>query len=87
MLLSLALLFLKLLCVLCFCLVLAHAFGRSLGTGLMVLLIPFYNIYYALCQFRHRFRSWVVAGFIGCGMAAISLHLLLWASQSTSKLN
>ena len=78
-LLNFALLGLQLVCVLCFCLILIHAFGRSLGTGLMVLLIPFYNVYYAFFQFEHRFRGWIVAGFVGCGLAAFSLRLLLYA--------
>ncbi|MCL2258825.1 MAG: hypothetical protein FWC18_03240 [Cystobacterineae bacterium] len=76
---SVGLLGLQLTCVMCFCLILIHAFGRSVGTGLMVLLIPFYNVYYALFQFEHRFRGWVVAGFIGCSVAALSLRLLLHA--------
>jgi len=77
-----ALLGLQLVCVLCFCLILIHAFGRGLGTGLMVLLIPFYNVYYAFFQFEHRFRGWIVAGFIGCGLAALSLRLLLYVPLS-----
>jgi len=76
---SLGLLGLQLVCIVCLCLILMHAFGRGLGTGLLVLLIPFYNVYYALFQFEHRLRGWVVAGFVGCGIAALSIRLLLYA--------
>jgi|GEM_PF-4350595 len=77
-----SLLGLQLLCVLCLCLILIHAFERSLGTGLMVLLIPFYTVYYAFFQFEHRFRRWIVAGLIGCGVAAVSFRLLLNAPST-----
>lgn len=55
-----------------------HAFGRSLGTGVMVLFVPFYNLHYAFSQFEHPRKGWVVAGYFGClglGLYLLSLRL------------
>lgn len=51
---------------LCSIFVLLHAFRRSIGTGLMVLCVPCYVLYYAFSQFEHRFKGMIVAGYIGC---------------------
>ncbi len=57
------------LCVLCsvacYALVLLHAFQRSVGTGFMVLCIPFYFLYYGFSQFEHRQKGLVLAGALG----------------------
>ena len=47
--------------------ILRHAFARSLGTGLMVLLVPVYVAYFAVGQFEHRRKAWLVsAGGLPC---------------------
>lgn len=66
----------QLVSVTCFVLVLLHAFSRSLGTGVMVLLIPFYCLYYAFSQFEHSRKGWVVAGGICCFVLGIVLRTL-----------
>jgi hypothetical protein len=58
-------LFFGLLGMICQMLILVHAFRRSLGTGVMVLLIPFFTLFYAFEQFEHRLKGWVVAGYLG----------------------
>lgn len=55
-------------------LVLAHAFRRSVGTGVMVLLIPAYILMYVFTQFEHRRKGLVVAGLLGCGALAGVLY-------------
>lgn len=60
----------------CFLLVLRHAFQRSLGTGVMVLCIPFYPVFYGFSQFEHRHRGIVLAGWLGGFVAAAALQLL-----------
>lgn len=49
----------------CAALILVHAFRRSVGTGVMVLLIPCYILYYAFSQFEHARKGLVIAGLIG----------------------
>jgi hypothetical protein len=66
----------QLLSVICFVLVLLHAFSRSLGTGVMVLLIPVYNLYYGFSQFEHRRKGLVLAGWIGLFPLGIVLRTL-----------
>lgn len=39
-----------------------HAFRRSVGTGFIVLCIPFYIFYYAFSQFEHARKSLIVSG-------------------------
>ena len=58
----------------CFTLVLVHAFKRSIGTGVMVLCIPLYNLYYAFSQFEHRRKGWVLAGWLGGLVLALGLR-------------
>ncbi|RKG95978.1 hypothetical protein D7Y13_39580 [Corallococcus praedator] len=41
-----------------------HAFRRSVGTGVMVLLIPCYMLVYAFSQFEHPRKNLIVAGFL-----------------------
>lgn len=43
----------------------AHAFGRSVGTGVMVLGIPFYIFYYAFSQFEHPKKGLIVSSLCG----------------------
>jgi len=50
-----------------------HAFGRSVGTGLLVLLLPAYALVYAFGQFEHRRKGLIVAGFVGCSLLAALL--------------
>lgn len=50
-------------------LILIHAFGRSVGTGVMVLCIPCYMAYYAFSQFEHRRKNAIVA----CWLAGLLL--------------
>jgi uncharacterized membrane protein HdeD (DUF308 family) len=58
-------LLLQLLAVVCFVPVLVHAFQRSIGTGVIVLCLPFYTLYYAFSQFEHRRKGLVLAGWLG----------------------
>ncbi|SEM36142.1 hypothetical protein SAMN05444354_115131 [Stigmatella aurantiaca] len=60
----------------CAAFLLLHAFRRSVGTGMMVLLIPFYVLFYAFSQFEHPRKSLILAGFFGCSLlAAVCLGL------------
>ena len=65
----------------CFALVLRHAFGRSLGTGVMVLCIPLYNVYYGFSQFEHRRKGPILAGWLGG--VGLGVVLLVVAVQLT----
>lgn len=53
--------------------ILRHAFRRSTGTGVMVLLVPCYVLVYAFSQFEHRRKPWVVMGFVGSAVLAAAL--------------
>ena len=60
----------------CFVFILVHAFRRSVGTGVIVLCIPFYNLYYGFMQFEHRYKSLIIPGWLcgfGIGAALLSL--------------
>lgn len=57
----------------CALFVLVHAYRRSLGTGVMVTLLPFYVFFYAFSQFEHRRKGWVLAGFFGGLVAGVVL--------------
>jgi translocator protein len=59
-----------------YCLVLLHAFRRSLGTGFMVLCIPCYQVYYGFSQFEHPRKGLVLAVWIGAGVLGIVLRAL-----------
>jgi translocator protein len=74
-------LLLSLVSVSCFALVLLHAFGRSVGTGVMVLALPLYQVVYGFTQFEHRGKGWVLAGWLGGGVAAIVLRTLGFVSR------
>jgi uncharacterized protein YqhQ len=67
---------LQLASVVAFSLVLVHAFGRSLGTGFMVLCIPVYNVVYGFTQFEHRFKGLVLALWLGGFVAGITFRVL-----------
>lgn len=60
----------------CAILVLRHAFLRSVGTGVMVLCLPFFIIYYAFSQFEHPRKGLVLAGCFGGAFAALALRIL-----------
>ena len=56
--------------------ILRHAFARSLGTGLMVLLVPAYVAYFAVGQFEHPRKAWLVSAWFACvGVAAVCLGI------------
>ena len=57
----------------CFTVVLIHAFRRSVGTGVMVLLLPFYSCYYGFSQFEHPRKFPVLAGWLGGLVMAVML--------------
>jgi hypothetical protein len=60
----------------CVAFVLVHAFRRSLGTGMMVLLVPCYVLVYAFSQFEHPRKNLILAGLFGCSvLAAVFLGL------------
>jgi hypothetical protein len=68
-LLPLALLF-ALVALVCAAFLLVHAFRRSVGTGVMVLLIPCYLLFYAFSQFEHPRKNLIVAGFMASTLLA-----------------
>jgi translocator protein len=47
-----------------------HAFRRSLGTGMMVLLVPCYVLVYASSKFEHPRKNLILAGFFGGAVLA-----------------
>lgn len=60
----------------CAIFLLVHAFRRGLGTGMMVLLVPFYVLVYAFSQFEHPRKNLILAGFFGSSiLAAVFLGL------------
>lgn len=54
--------------------IILHAFGRSVGTGFLVLLVPCYILYYSFSQFEHARKGVIVGLFIGCGAMAAMLY-------------
>lgn len=70
---GLGLLFLS---VVCFAVVLAHAFQRSVGTGFMVLFLPLYTLYYGFSQFDHRRKGLVLAGWLGAFVLGVVLRVV-----------
>ena len=64
----------------CAMLILVHAFGRGVGTGVMVLLIPFYMAVYAFTQFEHRWKglivtTWLASLLLSATISAVGFHL------------
>jgi benzodiazapine receptor len=54
--------------------ILSFAFSRSLGTGLMVLLIPFYVFVFAVKHFQHPRKVAIVCGWLAClGLSVVLL--------------
>jgi translocator protein len=49
---------------------LRHAFRRSVGTGVMVLLVPAYVFFYAFSQFEHPRKNLIVSAFVACTLLA-----------------
>ncbi len=64
--------------VVCAVFLLVHAFRRSLGTGMMVLLVPCYLPVYAFSQFEHPRKNLIIAGFFG-GTVLVAVFLGLGA--------
>ena len=58
----------------CFAFVVRHAFGRSPGTGFMVLLIPIVSIVYGFTQFEHRKKGLILAGWLGGFLVGVVLR-------------
>ena len=57
-----------------------HAFRRSVGTGMMVLLVPCYVLVYAFSQFEHPRKNLIVASFFASSfLAAVFLGLGAYA--------
>jgi len=63
-----------LLAVVCYALILLHAFQRSVGTGFMALCLPPYFVYYAFSQFEHRRKGLILAGFLGLFVLGVVLR-------------
>jgi hypothetical protein len=80
--LSLVGLLLMLVSVASYLVVLVHAFRRSLGTGVIVLLLPIYNVYYGFSQFEHRMKGLVLAGWLGAGV--LGAGVLRWVGVAAS---
>ena len=54
--------------------ILLFAFRRSVGTGLMVLLIPFYVFWFAVKHFQHPRKVALVCSWLCClGLAVVLL--------------
>jgi translocator protein len=81
MLLSVAGSVLLLVSVSCFALVLLHAFARSVGTGVVVLMLPVYNVVYAFTQFEHRLKGWVIAGWLGGFVGGVVLRTMAFVAR------
>jgi benzodiazapine receptor len=73
----------QLLTVVCFVLVLLHAFQRSVGTGMMVLLIPIVCIVYGFTQFEHRHKGLILAGWLGGFVVAVVLRSVALVRAAT----
>lgn len=58
----------------CSIFILLHAFRRSTGTGVMVLCIPFFMLYYAFSQFEHRRKDMIVSGWLASLLMAVVLY-------------
>ena len=54
----------------CAVFLLIHAFRRSLGTGMMVLLVPCYLPVYAFSQFEHPRKNVIVTAFVASTVLA-----------------
>ena len=65
-----------LLSVVCYALVLLHAFQRSVGTGFMVLCVPFYFLFYGFSQFEHRHKGLILAGALGGFVLGVVLRAM-----------
>lgn len=72
-------LLLQLLSVCCFATVLAHAFRAGLGTGVAVLLLPPWGLFYGFARFEHRARALVLAGWL----SALILSVLFRVAGAT----
>jgi hypothetical protein len=67
--------------------ILTYAFGRSTGTGVMVLLMPGYILYFAFSQLEHRFKNHLLAAWIGSlGLTAFFFALATNAVRQQSLL-
>jgi len=64
----------------CSLFILVHAFQRSVGTGLMVIFIPCFMVYYGFRQFEHRWKGAIVAGYL-CGLV-LSCALYSFGTQA-----
>ena len=60
----------------CFSLVVRDAFRLGVGPGVMVLLIPGYNVYFAFAQFHHRRKGLILAGWLGLLGLAVMLRVV-----------
>jgi len=58
----------------CAVVILVHAFRRSVGTGMIVLLVPAYLPVYAFSQFEHRRKGWISSGLLAFSVLAAVLY-------------
>lgn len=58
----------------CSLFILFHAFQRSVGTGVMVLCIPCFMIYYAFSQFEHRRKGLIVSAWLASLLLSCVLY-------------
>jgi len=68
----------------CSIFILLHAFQRSVGTGVMVLCIPCFMIYYAFSQFEHRRKALIVSTWLASMMMACVLYTLAGQGLQTT---
>jgi hypothetical protein len=61
----------QLLSVICFSVVLSDAFKCGLGTGVAVLLLVPYSVYFGFTRFEHRHRALVLSGWLGAFALAV----------------
>lgn len=64
----------------CWAVVLLHAFGRSVGTGVMALFLPPYCLVYAFTQFQHRHKGALLAAWLGGLVSGIVFRTLGYAT-------
>ena len=62
--------------VVCYALILIHAFQRSVGTGFIVLCLPIYTLYYGFSQFEHPRKGLVLAGWIGAFVLGVVFRVV-----------
>jgi hypothetical protein len=57
----------------CWVIILIHAFQKSVGTGFLALCVPCYILYYMFAEFQHPQKGLIIAGyFIGSALTGFA---------------